>query len=101
MQIELHRQCGYFASSMVLDVLMDGSKVATLRGGQRCTLELPEQGAVLEVTMGMFSSPPLQIIPDDRGRLFACGSAWWLWLDVASLCYLPPLARRALFLRPA
>lgn len=101
MQIELHRQCGYFASSMALDVLVDGCKVVTLRGGQRCTLELPEQGAVLQVTMDLFSSPPLQITPDDHGRLFACGSAWWLWLDVVSLCYLPPLARRALFLRPA
>ncbi|CAD5376140.1 conserved hypothetical protein [Pseudomonas sp. OF001] len=101
MQIELHRQRGYFASSMALDVLADGHKLATLCGGQRCHLALPEQGAVLQVTMGMFSSPPLQITPDDSGRLFACGGAWWLWLDVASLCYLPPLAQRALFLRPA
>ena len=101
MQIELHRPRGYFASSMALDVIADGRKLATLYGGQCCHLELPEQGAVLQVTMGMFSSPPLQIIPDDRGRLFACGGAWWLWLDVVSLCYLPALARRALFLRPA
>lgn len=79
---------------------MDGRKVATLRRGQRCTLELPEQGGVLQVKLDLFSSPPLQITPDDHGRHFTCGSAWWLWLDFVSLCYLPPLARRALLLRP-
>lgn len=99
MQIELHRQRGYFANSMALDVLADERKVATLRGGQRCTLELPEHGCVLQVTMDIFSSPPLQIMPDDCRRHFVCGSAWWLWLDIVDLSYLPSLARRSCFLR--
>ena len=101
MQIELRRQRCFIARCLPLAVRIDGQKVASLGCSQTCVLELPDQGGVLQVAVAIFSSPELQIVPADHGRSFVCGNPWWVLLDLVGLCYLPPLARRALFLRPA
>jgi hypothetical protein len=101
MRIELQRQRCLLARSLPLEVRLDGRLLATLDCGQRCILELPAHGGVLLVAQGILASPPLTITPADHHRRFVCGNPWWVLLDLVGLCYLPPLAQRALFLRPA
>ena len=102
MQIKLFRHPGYIGRLVPIDVIVDGRSVALINGGETKVLALPDAGANVQVQLqGAVSSPQVRISPQDHGRHYECGNPLWVFFDVLSFCYLPPLKNHTFFLRAA
>lgn len=100
MFIYLARRAVYCGAFVPLDVLVDDQKVAVLRRGERLQLQLPDQGAKLQVVMQQWTrSPVVHISPSDHGTTVNCGTPLWVLIDFFSLACLPGLRDRVFYLR--
>lgn len=101
MQILLRRHAGGMGRLASLDVLVNEQKICSIERNETKVIALPDDGGTLRVEMqSAVSSTSVRIEPENDGRLFECGSSWWVPFDFFSLCYLGFLKNRVFNVRP-
>jgi hypothetical protein len=99
MQVRLYRHGGQIGRFAHLEVLVNGKKAGSIERNGTLTLQLPDDGASMQVAMGSCRSPTLWLGPRNGSVELECGSsAWWLF-DFLDLAYFPPFNKRVFFLR--
>jgi hypothetical protein len=81
-------------------VLTDGKRIGALRVNEHFNTSLEPPVSALQVSLeGAVSSPAFRLPSGTHVRSLECGNPLRVAFDLLSLCYLPPLRARAIYLR--